>query len=69
MACFADIKLSQGTVATYVRCGGIFDIHLTTNLPRYLPVKKNKSVNVGQNYGRESVAPLFGPPCIVRYTW
>jgi len=28
----------QGSVATYLRCGGIFNIHLTTNLPRNLPV-------------------------------
>jgi len=27
MACFADINVSQGSVATYARCGGIFDIH------------------------------------------
>ena len=36
MACFADINVSQGSVATYVRCGGT---HLTANLPRKLPVK------------------------------
>jgi len=41
MACFADINVSQsGNVATYARCGGIFNIHLSTNLPRILPVKK-----------------------------
>jgi len=40
MACFADINVSQGSVATYARCGGIFDIHLTANLRRDLPVKK-----------------------------
>jgi len=28
MACFADINVSLGSVATYARCGGIFDIHL-----------------------------------------
>jgi len=28
----------QGTVATYARWGGIFDIHLTTNLPKNLLV-------------------------------
>jgi len=39
MACFADINVSQGCVATYARCGGIFDIHLTTTLQRNLPVK------------------------------
>jgi len=40
MACFADINVSQGSVATYTRRGGIFDICLTENLPRNLPVKK-----------------------------
>ena len=39
MACFADINVSQGSVATYARCGGICYIHLTTNLLRNLPVK------------------------------
>jgi len=40
MACFADINVSQVSVATYGRCGGIFDIYLTANLPKNLPVKK-----------------------------
>ena len=40
MACFADINVSQGSVATHARCGWLFDIHLTANLPRNLPVKK-----------------------------
>ena len=42
MACFADINVSQGSVATYAKCGWIFigPIHLTANLPRNLPVKK-----------------------------
>ena len=31
MACFGDINVSQGSVAAYARCGGIFDIHLTAN--------------------------------------
>jgi len=39
MACFADINISQGSVATYAGHAGIFDIHLTANLPRNLPVK------------------------------
>jgi len=39
MACFADNNVSQGSVATHARCGGIFNIHLTTNLPINLPVK------------------------------
>jgi len=40
MACFADINVSQGSVATYARCGGSSDIHITANLPGNLPVKK-----------------------------
>ena len=36
-ACFADINVSHGSVATYARCGGIFNIHLTANLLRNLP--------------------------------
>jgi len=41
MARFADINVSQGSVSTYARCGGILNIHLTTNLQRNLAVKKN----------------------------
>ena len=40
MACFADDNVSQGSVATCARCGGIFEIHLTGNSLRNLPVKK-----------------------------
>jgi len=30
-----------------------------------LPMKKiGKSIKIWQNYGHESVAPFFGPPCI-----
>ena len=37
---FADINVSQGSVTTYARCGGIFGLLLTANLTRNLPVKK-----------------------------
>jgi len=40
MACFAEINVSQGSVAIYSRCGGIVHIYLTANLPKNLPVKK-----------------------------
>ena len=67
MACFADINVSEGSVATYARCGGIFNILLTANLPRNLPVKIFfKSVKNLQNYGHESVAPFFSPPSMPR---
>jgi len=32
-------NVSQGSVATYTRCDGSFNIHLATNLPRNIPVK------------------------------
>ena len=38
MACFTDINVSQGSVATYARCGEICNIQLTTNLTGNLPV-------------------------------
>ena len=41
MACFADINVSHGSVATYARFG-IFNVHLTENLPRNLPVNSLK---------------------------
>ena len=37
-ASFADINVSQGSVATCTRCGEIFNIRLTTNLPKNLLV-------------------------------
>ena len=37
MACFDDID-DIGSIATYSRCGGIFNIRLTTNLPKNLYV-------------------------------
>jgi len=44
IACFADIDVSQGSVATYAKWGGVVNIHLTANLPRNLPVKFFQSV-------------------------
>ena len=50
-ACFAEINVSQGSVAIYSRCGGIVDNYLTANLPKNLPVKKFlKSVKNWQNW-------------------
>jgi len=56
MAYFADINVSQGSVATYRRYGGIFNIHLITNLPRNLPVNFFKSATSLWTH-------FFGPPC------
>ena len=46
MACFADITVSQGSVATYARCSGIFNTHFTANLLRNLPLIFFKSVKI-----------------------
>ena len=63
MACFVDINVSQGSVATYARRGGFLDIHLTANLPGNLPVKNCfKSIKNWQNYGHESVAAFLAHP-------
>jgi len=45
MDCFADVDVSQGSVATYARCGGIYNIRLTANLLRNLPVKLFNQLN------------------------
>jgi len=38
---FSDINVSQGSVATYARCGGIFSNRFTSNLLKNLLVKKS----------------------------
>ena len=37
---FFNIDISQGSVATRLRCGGIFKYELVANLPMSLPVKE-----------------------------
>ena len=37
---FLNIDISQGSVATPLRCGGIFKYELAANLPVSLPVKQ-----------------------------
>ena len=39
MACFADINVSQVSVATHARCGGISNTRLTSNLLMNLLMK------------------------------
>ena len=51
---FLNIGISQGSVATRLRCGGIFKYELVTNLPASLLVKKFwKSVNIWGSYGQQ----------------
>jgi len=40
------IDISQGSVETYLQCGGICNNHVTANCPQSVPVKESrKSVN------------------------
>jgi len=62
---FYTFYILQGSVATQLRCGGIFNNHFTTNFSQNAAVKKFwKSVNIWQRYGKHFVAYFFGPPCI-----
>ena len=37
---FLNVDISQGSVATHLRCGGIFKYELVANLPVSIPVKE-----------------------------
>ena len=37
---FLNTDISQGSVVTHLRCGGIFKYELVANLPVSLPVKE-----------------------------
>jgi len=56
MACYVDINVSQGSVAAYASCDGIFDIRLTANLPGNHSVKK---ILNGLRTGRITVMSLW----------
>ena len=62
---FLNIDISQGSVATRLRCGGIFKYEFVANLPVSLPVKEFwKSVNISGSYGQEfSVLFFFETQC------
>jgi len=65
MARFADINVSH--IATYARCSGFFNIHLTTDLPRnlwkfFMWFRFDRIVAV-------SLWPhFFGPSCYILFT-
>ena len=61
MACFADIIVSQGSVATYARCGGISNINLTANLG--LPVNFLDWLRFERNMAMSLWPRFFGPLC------
>ena len=65
MACFADINVSQGSVATYARCDGRWDFWYPFNCKftkESCSEKILKSLKNWQNYDRKSVAPFLAHP-------
>ena len=54
IASFTGINVSQDSVATLFRCGGIINKHFIANFPRSVPVKEFlKSVNTWRSYGQK----------------
>jgi len=48
-----EICVSHGSVATQLKCVGIFNSHLIANCPQYVSVKEFwKSVNIWRRYGK-----------------
>ena len=63
---FSDIHISQGSVATYLRCGGIFKYEFVANLPVSRPMKEFwKSVNIWGSYGQEFSVLFFLRQCTI----
>ena len=57
---FSDISISQGSVATHLRCGGLFSYNFTANLSLSLTAKEFwKSVKIWQSYRHEFGGPVF----------
>ena len=57
---FSVIRVLQGSVATYVRCGGISTAHCIANFMLSLAVKEFlKSVKIRQSYGQNLGASFF----------
>ena len=66
---FFNKNISQGSVATRLRCGGIFNSHCAANLPLSMSVKEFwKSVKKWQSYGHEFGVFFFGTQCITTVT-
>ena len=62
-ACFADINVSQCSVATHARCGGILKIYLTANLPNNFRVKFFKQLRFHRIVVMSLWPRFFSPPC------
>jgi len=61
------IYISQGSVATQLKCGGIFSNNFTTNFHRMCRWKKieNRLIEIfGEDMDKSLRLTFFGPPCI-----
>jgi len=57
---FLNIKVSQGSVATHLRCDGIFNDQFITQSLLSPRVKKfGKSLNICRSYGKLSTGVVF----------
>ena len=66
---FFEHEDSQGSVATRLRCGGLFNNDFISNLPVSPLVKKFcKSVSIWQSYGQQSSVLFFDSQCTTACT-
>ena len=60
LSLFSDINISQGSVATLVRCGGIFNTNIIANLLTNQPVKELwKSADICRSYRKSKKGGVF----------
>ena len=65
IGCCALGQLSQGSVATRLRCGGQCDSQFVANFLMNSTMEKfRKSVNICQSYGQKYRGPFFDSQCI-----
>jgi len=63
IAHFSYIYISQGGVATQLRCGGICNNHVIANFLQSVSVKEFlKSFNIWQRYGQKFGSTFFMAP-------
>jgi len=68
IASFSCISILQGSVATQLTCGGIFNNHFIANCPLNASVKKFwKSVNIWRRYEQSQSGTFFGTQCSCLY--
>jgi len=68
LSLFSDINVSQGSVATLMRCGGIFNANFIANLLTSQPVKELwKSANIWQSYRKNKKVCIFWDTVYIQY--